>query len=136
MDLLIDTNVALDFILKREKFAIADELFLIAHERAFSTCVIATSVTNAFYIMRKQKKDIDIYTLLRNMFSIVEVINVTKDDIFDAYAMRWRDFEDSVQMAVAYNCGMDCVITNNKKDFEEALVPVMTPEEFCASYRE
>lgn len=51
-----------------------------------------------------------------------------------AYKMHWKDFEDAVQMSVAELDDMDAVITVNKKDFEEARVPVMTPREFCESY--
>lgn len=134
MDLLIDTNVVLDLLLKRKRYAEAAELFRLIKHKGLDAYVIATSVTNAFYLIEKQKKDTETsYSLLLDIFRMAKIAEVSQTDLFNAYVLYWRDFEDALQMAVAYNCGMDSLITNNIKDFEEALVPVMTPEEFCAS---
>lgn len=39
-------------------------------------------------------------------------------------------FEDSVQNACASNSESDCILTRNKKDFENSKLPVYYPSEF------
>lgn len=137
MDLLIDTNVVLDLLWQRPAgYENARELFdIIDDDDDMHPYVISTSITNIFYAARKAFQDTSkAYALLRDVFGVVEVIEVDGDDIMGAYKMHWKDFEDAVQMSVAELDDMDAVITVNKKDFEEARVPVMTPREFCYRY--
>lgn len=45
--------------------------------------------------------------------------------------MNWKDFEDSVQYAVAANNDFDGIVTRNMKGFENSEVKIFTPEEIC-----
>ena len=59
---------------------------------------------------------------------------VTEKDIDTAFSRDWKDFEDAVQYTVAENNGVDCIITRNKKDFEENKIPCYSPAEFLEKY--
>lgn len=132
MGFLIDTNVILDLILHREDRDAALALFERIDAEGIDGFTSASSVTDFFYIVAKQTKSIDTANQkLSELFELVDILPVFPRDIHEAYAMAWRDFEDAVLMTVAKNNGLDCVITNNKCDFEDAPIPVMTPLEYC-----
>jgi len=56
--------------------------------------------------------------------------------ISDALALRWKDFEDTVQFVTAKENFVDLIITRNKADFEVNDIPCMTPAEFIAYIKE
>lgn len=41
-----------------------------------------------------------------------------------------KDFEDCVQYYSALSGEMDCIVTRNKKDFENSDIPIYTSSEF------
>ena len=43
----------------------------------------------------------------------------------------FKDFEDCLQMECAVSSNVDYIITRDKKDFVNSLIPCLTPEEFC-----
>ncbi|MBD5495124.1 MAG: PIN domain-containing protein [Lachnospiraceae bacterium] len=128
MKLLIDTNVILDMVFKRGGCDIAMEMFRKVKEIGASAYITASSVTDIFYIIRKETHDTSqTYVIMENIFRLVAILSVTEKDIQDAFVEKWRDFEDCVQYMTGKNNGMDYIITANRKDYEDAMLPVMTP---------
>ena len=135
MKLLIDTNVLLDLIFKRSGYDNSIKLFKKIREKEIISYITASSVTDLFYIIRKETKDLNrTYTILENIFYLVTVISVTEQDIQDAFKQKWRDFEDCVQYTTGYNNRVDYLITLNKKDYEDSSIPVITPSEWLEIY--
>ena len=90
--------------------------------------ITASSVTDIFYIIRKETHDISrTYVIMENIFQLVSVLSVTEKDIRDAFGQKWKDFEDCVQYMTGKNSNMDYIITVNGKDYADAMLPVMTP---------
>lgn len=128
MKLLIDTNVILDMVLNRDGCDISMELFRKVKETGASAYITASSVTDIFYIIRKETHDTNrTYVIMENIFRLVAVLSVTEKDIHDAFEKKWKDFEDCVQYMTGKNSRMDYIITANCKDYANALLPVMTP---------
>lgn len=128
MKLLIDTNVILDMVLKRSGCDISMELFRKVKETGASAYITASSVTDIFYIIRKETHDISrTYVIMENIFHLVSVLSVTGKDVQDAFRQKWKDFEDCVQYMAGKNSRMDYIVTVNCKDYQDALLPVMTP---------
>ena len=134
LNLLIDTNVALDVILKREPFFETSVKVISLTERAgINEFVSATTVTDIYYIARRHFKNHEVVMdLLRKFLQIVKVAKVTHKDIYAALALNWKDFEDSVQYSVAKSNGFDGIVTRNMQGFVDDEVKIFTPEEFCA----
>ena len=131
MVLLIDTNVILDMVLKRNGCDSSMELFRKVRETGTGTYITASSVTDIFYILRKTMHDTNkTYFIMENIFRLVTVMAVTEKDIHDAFGQRWKDFEDCVQYMTGKNNRVDYIITANQKDYTDASLPVMTPEEW------
>ena len=131
MKLLIDTNVLLDMVLKRNGYDISVELFRKIREQEVHACITASSVTDLFYIIRKETHDTErTYVIMENIFCLVTVLSVTEKDIRDAFGQKWKDFEDCVQYMTGRNNRMDYLITANRKDYKDVSLPVLTPAEW------
>ena len=65
------------------------------------------------------------------MFKFVGVATVTSKDIYKAFDLNWKDFEDSVQYAVATSNNFDGIVTRNMQGFDGDEVKIFTPAEIC-----
>ena len=131
MKLLIDTNVLLDMVLKRKGYDVSVKLFRKIREQGVLACITASSVTDLFYIIRKETHDTErTYVIMENIFCLVTVLSVTENDIRDAFGQKWKDFEDCVQYMTGRNNRMDYLITANRKDYKDVSLPVLTPAEW------
>ncbi len=135
LNLLIDTNVVMDVFLKREPFfAMSNRAIMLSRRREnVHNFVSATTVTDIYYLTYKALKNHQIVRdLFNDLFEFVEVVAVTAEDIHAAFALNWKDFEDSVQYAVAKTNYFDGIVTRNMKGFDaDDEVKIFTPEELC-----
>lgn len=128
MKLLIDTNVILDMVLKRENCDTAMELFRRIRTSGMKAYITASSVTDLFYIIRKETRDTErTYIIMENILKLAAILSVTEKDIQDAFYQRWKDFEDCVQYMTGKNNKIDYIITFNKKDYADSALPILTP---------
>ncbi|MBQ9897431.1 MAG: PIN domain-containing protein [Synergistaceae bacterium] len=113
----------------------AEKVFELAARRKDIKLVSSSAITDILYVLRRAVKDRELvrrkYESLRKKISI---LSVTEQDIDNAFARDWKDFEDAVQYTVAESNGVDCIITRNKDDFEEDKIPCCTPQEFLAKF--
>ncbi|MBR0061721.1 MAG: PIN domain-containing protein [Selenomonadaceae bacterium] len=134
LNLLIDSNVVLDFFLRREPFNVMSrQTLLLPRSYTVNNFVSAASVTDIYYLAYKNLRDHQVVReLFKTLFDFVKVVNVTAEDIHTAFSMNWRDFEDSVQYAVALHNDFDGIVTRNMQGFSDSEVKIFTPEEICA----
>jgi predicted nucleic acid-binding protein len=60
MKVLVDTNVILDVLLKRDGlYAESFEVFRLAEQRNITGCVSSSAITDIFYLVHKAQKNID-----------------------------------------------------------------------------
>ncbi len=131
MKLLIDTNVILDMVFHRKGCDDSMKLFRKIKDYGYVAYITASSVIDLFYITRKVLHDTkQTYAVMENIFKLVTVLSVTEKDIMDAFGQKWKDFEDCVQYMTGKNSGADFIITVNRGDFEDVLLPVRTPAEW------
>lgn len=100
MVLLIDSNVILDYMLKRQPFYDAAKKILdVVDGRANLTGYIsAAAVTDIYYIAYRQLKNRErVQELLEEVWTFVEVFRVSDKEIRKALDLHWKDFEDAVQ---------------------------------------
>ncbi len=96
MRLLIDTNVILDMVFKRSGCDMSIELFRHIKEVGASAFITASSVTDIFYIIRKETHDTArTYVIMDNIFRLVAVLSVTDKDIKDAFGQKRESYETS-----------------------------------------
>lgn len=118
----------LDMVFKRNGYDIVMELFRKAKNSKFTAYITASSVTDLFYVIRKETHNINqTYIIMKNIFRLVVILSVTEQDIQEAFKQQWKDFEDCVQYITGKNNKMDYIITSNNKDYVDDLVPVLAP---------
>lgn len=135
MKLLIDTNVVLDVLQRREPYVRDSALMwkLCETERA-EGFVSALTIANLFYIMRKDLNEEKIEGILQMLPLIFQLTELRPADLIQAGKMRWKDFEDAVQYATAQRIHADYIITRNIRDFQKSEIPAVTPVEFLTRF--
>lgn len=133
--LLIDTNIIIDLLAKREEFYTeAATLFSLADKNVITLTVSSLSFANTHYILTKLKSKEEARTILRKFKVLVETLSL--DDKVTELALNdenFSDFEDGLQYYSAIENQIDIIITRNKKDFKKSKLPVLTAKEYLAS---
>jgi|SRR5699024_5909277 len=133
---LVDTNICLDAALYRSPFAVhAYEIIERSEKNEFSGMVAGHSLDTMFYLLRKRKNKNETYELLKDYRRAFGVCAVTQSVIDDALDSNWNDFEDAIQYYSAKECGCDAVVTRNTTDFTASDLPVFSPGEFLAQFK-
>ena len=121
MQIMVDTNVVLDVLLNRPAFVQDSATILRAASENIQEFITASAVTDIYYIARKELKDsLQTKSLIRNLLQVVHVASVSEVDVWAALDSNWKDFEDSVQNAVAEHQRFDYIITRNPSDYKDS----------------
>jgi predicted nucleic acid-binding protein len=130
--ILLDTNIILDIAFKRSPYyEDAAAIFQEIDEKTVYGYVSATTITDIFYLLQKEKGKKDAIKYLHKLLLIVDVADVDKDVIINALNSGWSDFEDAVQSQVAIKNNMDAIVTRNTKDYTPMqTVKVCSPRDF------
>lgn len=133
MKLLIDGNIILDVLLKREPhYEGSAKVWKMCETDLAEGCVSALTFANLVYVMRKELDAEKINEVLKKMSLIFTFEDLNASDISTAAQMQWDDFEDAIQAATAKRIHADHIITRNVKDFKKSQIMAFTPAEFLA----
>ena len=132
---LFDTNIILDVALKRDPyFESAMQLFNLIDHNIISASITASTITDIYYISKKEKGHAIAIQFISNIIEIVDVLRIDKSVIENALIVNFKDFEDAIQVSSAEMNDLNAIITRNKKDFESAQVSIYTPDEFLGQF--
>jgi len=135
MNVLLDTNVLLDFMLDREPFVgYAEKVFEVAKNYEIQLFMSATTITDLYYIIRKEKNKDRALSLIEDLLQFVEVAAVDKAVIFHALYSEFSDFEDAVQEGAAKYANISIIVTRNEADFTQSDLDIYPPETFVKLY--
>lgn len=131
MRVLVDTNIVLDYLIEREPFMEdAEALFQTIASGQIQGYVAATTITNIFYIVRRQTRSIEqARESVSQTLAAMQICSVDSDILEAAFASNLRDFEDAVQLACAIAENLDAIITRNPQDFTGATLPILSASE-------
>jgi len=132
MNVLIDTNIILDMLLRRDPyFQSAARINVLSEKGYICSYISASAATDIFYVAKKELKNRDsVFELLKNLLITTRIASVTEAGIHEALDLRWDDFEDSVQYVAGKSVSAEYIITRNPKDFANSQIKIMSPEEF------
>lgn len=131
---MIDLNVILDVLQKREPFYDTSAALLAATETGrVEGYIAAHSVTTLFYLIQKGRSSSEARATITNLLQFLKIGVVDQTTIEQALNLDYRDFEDAVQMMSAVQCKVDCLITRNIKDYQSTLLPVIQPVDFLGT---
>ena len=132
----VDTNVLLDFIMRRTPFAIpAANLFQLAENRRIWLYCSSLSFSQAHYVLRKVVGTTRAQELLLDIAGIVTIIAVDSRNVNDALRSSFTDFKDALQYFAAITeaePAIDAIVTRDPKGFAAGTLPVLTPPEALA----
>jgi len=131
-NVLIDTDVILDFFFDREPFAeFATDILNLCEEnkiKGFTTPVI---ICNTYYLLRKTAKHDIVIEKIKQLLTIIDVLKIDKEVVLDSLNSEFKDFEDALQNFAAIKNGkIGIVLTRNIKDYKKSELAVMTPETY------
>lgn len=136
----LDTDVILDFLLRREAFyRPAARLFQAGMDGKIRLQASAASLKDVFYFARKSTGTGQVdgerrgREIIRLLLQVVEVCALDRSLWEEALASPIKDTEDALQVACAGRNQADFLVTRNSKDFAAALYPqVVLPEVLLA----
>ena len=138
MRVLVDTNVLLDVLVKREPFyADSAAIWALAEQGKLDGLVSAISFADVFYMMRRWAHAgaaRQAVVLMRSVFTPVVCDAAVINQAIDSGL---ADFEDALQYYTAVRTGAGCILTRNAGDFpREPALLVLSPQEFLAQLRD
>jgi predicted nucleic acid-binding protein len=130
--LLIDTNIVIDLLAKREPFyEDAAKLFSLADKNRIKLSVSSLTCANTYDLLQKMNSALVAKEILRRFKILTEVLSL--DDKIIDLALNdngFIDFEDAIQYYSALENSQDVIITRNLRDFKSSKIPVLTATEF------
>ena len=129
--LLVDTNIVLDLLAKREEFINeAQLLFTLSDKKQVKLYVSSLTFANTYYILSQKMKLSNARKILRQFKILVEVLPMDDKIIDLSLESDFKDFEDAIQYHTAIENEIDIIITRNLKDFKNSKIPVITAKDY------
>lgn len=130
---LVDCDIALDFLSAREPFFDSARglfsLFERGGVRGFASPLL---FANLNYIIRKQKGRDGALAALKKLQLIVRVAPISGKAVAMALASGFPDFEDALQYYAAKEAGISTIITRNAQHYPRAAATICSAEEYLA----
>ncbi len=129
--ILVDTNIVLDLLSKREGFyKEAQELFTLADQSKVKLYISSLTLANTHYLLTRNHKLDEARKILIKFKVLVTVLSMDDKILELALISDFKDFEDAIQYHTALENELDLIITRNKKDFKTSALPVLTAKEY------
>ncbi len=121
--ILVDTNVLLDYVLEWEPYwELSRTIIKFCQQKIASGCIAAHTITNMFYILRKNFSIEDRRKILLNICRIFSVEGIDTHKLRNALENgEFSDFEDCLQVECAKNFHADYIVSRNASDFKKRL---------------
>ena len=134
MVILVDTNVVLDFISKREPFyQSAQNLMERCKNGEIDGYISFHSVPTIWYLLRKAP-EAERRKILLSICNILTVASADHDDVIKAIMDEdFHDFEDCLQDQCAANVSAEYIVTRNVNDFKSSNTPAISPADFLST---
>ncbi len=132
MEILVDTNIILDVLLKREPHNKAAQVIMTkCADREIMGYLAAHSIPNIFYVLRKEYSQEERRKFIRNLCEIFRISDLNAEKIISAIDNeQFLDFEDCLQEECAVAEVVDYIVTRNPADFKKSRVKVIEPDDF------
>ena len=133
--LLVDTNVVLDLLAKREPiYKSSAQIFSLADKNKLKLYINSLTIANTNYVLSRLKSASEAREILRRFRVLVKIISLN-DKIIDLGLNdnTFGDFEDGLQYYTAMENNQDIIVTRDLRGFRHVKIPVMTAEEYVAS---
>ncbi len=134
--ILVDTNILLDYLLVREPFyADAKDILLACSDGRVKGCIAAHSISNMFFILRKDYTIEERREILFDLCLIFDIEGIDKDKLIAGLQnVDFLDFEDCLQMECARAYGAEFIVTRNIDDYKASEIKAIFPKDYLSLY--
>jgi predicted nucleic acid-binding protein len=130
---LIDLNVILDVLQRREPFYVTSARVLACAEtNLIEGWVAAHSVTTLFYLVARHQSAERARVVIGELLSFLSVAAIDQAVIEQALTLPYDDFEDAVQMMAAVQVDAQYLVTRDLRDYRDGPLPAIQPAELLA----
>ncbi len=126
--ILVDTNVLLDAVLVRMRWA-ADAVSLLAAAVRGDVEVVASvhALATLDYVARKRIGAAASRSAIVELMTMISVAEVGSDDVRYALSSAIPDFEDALHVAAARRAGARVIATRDPSDYRHSPIPALAP---------
>lgn len=129
--ILIDLNIVLDFLNKRNFHVEAAQVINMCVEKKISGYICAHEVTTLSYFLLKDQKDkTKVINTISALLDIFNIIPIDETILRDSLISPISDYEDAVIEVSSMKTNIDYIISRNISDFKSSRIPTYTPEQF------
>ena len=130
MKVLIDTNVILDVLYKREGFYEDSlKIWKLCETRKLDGYISALSIPNIVYILRRELDPEKTLEVINNINLVFKIYDLKSDIIMQAAEKKTKDYEDALQMVTAQKLKASYIVSRNIKDFAGSKIIAVKPSE-------
>ena len=126
-----DTNILIDLLADRPPYSkFATELFDLAEKRKVKLYTSSHSYATTHYLLKKYIGETALREALLSLLEFIELIPIDITIIKKSLLSKHKDFEDAIQIFAASTIvDIDFIVTRNLKDFKDAEIMVLPPDE-------
>lgn len=96
-------------------------------------CIAAHSISNMFFILRKDYNEKERREILFNLCTIFDVEGIDKSKLLSGLENEnFSDFEDCLQMECAKTYGADYIVTRNVSDYSASEIKAVSPKDYLS----
>jgi predicted nucleic acid-binding protein len=130
-NVFVDTNILVDLLADRPPFSkFAIEIFDMAEKEQVRLFTSSHSFATTHYLLKKYVKEKELRELLCSLLDFIDLISINTSIIKKSLLSHHKDFEDAIQIFAANSISdMDFIVTRNLKDFKDAGITVLPPDE-------
>ena len=133
-----DTNIMLDLIQERPGYEACARILQRQEDGEIEVCLSVLSVANIAYVLRKTVPPFLVIPTLKQISSVVSIVQMDDAQLQQSLLMDGPDFEDILQFSCAISNECTVFITHNPRDFHirkglaaaSPLPKVLTPEDY------
>jgi len=131
-NILIDSDILLDFFLQREPF-LNDSIKILSlcENQKIKGFVTGLIISNTYSLLRKHYQHKMIIADIKKLLIFLDILLIDKEVILNAIDSEFSDFEDALQNFSAERYGnINAIVTRNIKDYKQSSISILSPTMF------
>lgn len=130
-NVFVDTNILIDLLADRPPFSkFAIEIFDLAEKKQVRLFTSSHSYATTHYLLKKYIGEKELRELLYSLLDFIDLVSIDISIIKKSLLSNHKDFEDAIQIFAANSVvDIDFIVTRNLKDFKDAGIIVLPPDE-------
>ena len=84
MKIIVDTNVALDYLLHRENYVTAKIIYFMAEQNLFTGYISASAITDIFFLSKGDLGKKPTIEAMKKLFQVFKPATVTDSQVYQA----------------------------------------------------